>query len=416
LKDTLFNLADSEYSFATGNTEEFVLGKIALLEEIERMAQFDVSLEFFLPCILEDLVLGFGLGSDGKHLVIPGKLYNRRVVTTPILKDNIVGDPATGYKLVKNCFNRLTQETSEIVQEVIAEYSTNPITKRTLSRFKERLGGLANQTDSDDEEGNTNDAQSGVKAMFVSLEHAKHDDNQADNNLQAYEAMNAKLVSEMADFTKLNQKLSAALASKFANRSNKKPAQVVPQTITDSEEFGFSVTANDYILSLKLQGEGYNKLGKLDPTSALPEAKLLTKINSLIRLQKKLLEESGNLADTHQLKVHDIMDVIVRAVDLEEEVLESYLKRNKIDKRTEEDIAEFNQAFERLQKESDIIHNSSKYTVRKTNNSEFELSKAEAELEQRMTRIKSRIYMSYNKSKMIAKQIFMLRRKANTGS
>src|SRR3990167_3234820 len=134
LKDTLFNLADSEYSFATGNTEEFVLGKIGLLEEIEGLMDSERSLEFFLPYILEDLVLALSLGVPSQPLVVPLRLYKRRVLTTPILRDNLVEEKGV-YRLVKNCYNEISAETAQTIKGILKDYSAHPATSRTLKKF-----------------------------------------------------------------------------------------------------------------------------------------------------------------------------------------------------------------------------------------------------------------------------------------
>lgn len=411
MKDTLFNLADSEYSFATGNTEEFVLGKIALLEEIEGLLIDDPSLEFFLPFILEDLVLAYSLGIKGDLLVIPGKLYNRRVITTPILKDNIVGDQTTGYKLAKNCFNRLSEEISETAKQVIEEYSENPITRRTLEMFKQGLKGASaagqrkhSQDMEEQDEDMEEEAVHEADTVFISKKDAKIDPKQADINLKAYETKTGLIEKEEKSFAALIKKFSVFYARYGKSRRVAVQVDIGQNVLTNS----FSYTAQEKILEMKMQGKHIRMLNRLGENGN-PTSKLLIQLNNTIQRASSYLHGIRNLPEAHQVKVHDIMDIIVRAVDLEEEVLETYLKLSTLEKwASKEELAELTDRSQSLWDLASDMETNKKYQMRKEA-VDFEVRQAEADLASRMDKIRSRIYMSYNKSKMIAKQIHMLR-------
>lgn len=382
-----------------------------MLEEIEGLLIDDPSLEFFLPFILEDLVLAYSLGIKGDLLVIPGKLYNRRVVTTPILKDNIVGDPTTGYKLVKNCFNRLTDEISETAKQVIEEYSENPITRRTLESFKQGLKGAAaagqrkhsqdiGEHDEDMEDETVHEADT----VLISKKDAKTDPKQADINLKAYETKTAQIEKELKDFASLTKKFSTFYARYGKSRRLAAPVEIDQNVTTNS----FSYTAQEKILEMKLQGRHIRHLNRLGEVGN-PASKLLIQLSNTIQRASSYLHGIRNLPEAHQVKVHDIMDVVVRAVDLEEEVLESYLKFSTPDNiPTKEDMAELAERVQGLWDIAADIETNKKYQMRKEA-VDFEVRQAEADLAARMDKIRSRIYMSYNKSKMIAKQIHQLR-------
>jgi hypothetical protein len=404
-------LADSEYSFATGNTEEFVLGKIALLEEIEGLLIDDPSLEFFLPFILEDLVLAYSLGIKGDNLVIPGKLYNRRVVTTPILKDNLVGDTQTGYKLVKNCFNKLTSETAETIKQVIEEYSENPITRRTLEMFQDKLKAntASNQRkhshDATEAELGEDDHLD-VDLICINIKDAKVDPKQAEINLKAYESKTAQIDKELKSFNTLI-KLFSTFFARYKEGLKNAPAVRADLTVSKS----LSYTAQEKILELKLQGKHLRTLSKLSEYDN-PARRVLNQLSNTIQKASSHLHDIKNLPEAHQVKVHDIMDIIVRAVDLEEAVLEAYIRLPDHDAKTATiGLNEHSQNSQALWDFCLEMETDKKYQMRKEN-VEFELKQAEADLASRMDKIRSRIYMSYNKSKMIAKQIYMLRNRA----
>ena len=406
-------MADSEYSFATGNTEEFVLGKIGLLEEIEALLIDDPSLEFFLPFIIEDLVLAYSLGIKGDMLVVPLRLYKRRVLTTPILRDNLVGDNKSELKLAKNCFNKLSAETAETTKQVIEEYSENPVTRRTLEMFRDKLKGTGSGAQRKHSHDEGHEEEEGMieegyqdDVVYISKKEAKLDSKQGDLNLKAYEDMTALIDKESKQFKTLIQKFNVFF-TKYRSSFQAAPVQIGDLVVGKS----FSYTAQEKILEMKLHGKHIKLLNRLNDHGN-QVTKLLIQLNNTIQKASSYLHGIKNLPEAHQVKVHDIMDIVVRAVDLEEEVLETYIKKGTATEHLpKKDLAELQERSQALWDIAIELETNKKYQMRKEA-VEYELKQAEADLASRMDKIRSRIYMSYNKSKMIAKQIYMLRSRA----
>lgn len=390
-----------------------MLGKIALLEEIEGLLLDDPSLEFFLPFILEDLVLAYSLGTKGDLLLIPGRLYHRRVATTPILKDNLVGDQHEGFQLTKNCFNQLSAEIVETTKQVIDEYRENPITRRTLEMFSQALKGAKNSSQRkqsaemvEDEEELEESLPATEIIITISKKGTKIDPKQADLNLKAYEDKVASVEKEVQKFNSLIKKFDS-FHTRY-RRAAREPQLVIGDQVMSKS---FSYTAQERILEMKLEGKHIRLLNRLkEPGNQA--AKLLMQLRNTIQTASGSLHLIKSLPEAHQVKVHDIMDVIVRAVDLEEEVLETYVKLSTMENlASKDDLGELIDRSQSLWEMSSEIETNKKYQMRKEA-VELELKQAEADLASRMDKIRSRIYMSYNKSKMIAKQIYMLRARA----
>ena len=399
LKDVMFNLTDSEYSFATGNSDEFLNERMVVVDELVEMAATEPSLKFFLPFLIEDLILGYCLAKNADKFVLPSRVFKNRFMTNPLLSNKVKPVSSNTWSLEENLFTLATPETLEEVKNTINSFKNDPVVKRTIAQFMELIS----------KEEDTDEALEEDEKGVVVLCEPKCKRAPGQN---AQEALNR--YTELQDLLQAEQNKFQALIDAFKKAYQSNPGGLRRNLINSKAgvtKNQLSYSAMHKMLEVSKRTGLFQKVNRLHrPGSA--SNKLLRALNDLLAETSSQLQQDRVISEAHQLKVRDLVETMLRASDLEDKIIEDFLHSEEanVDR-----MQEFEAAVTELQDTLNDIKQSTKYV---SNKSSIEKEKlvAERELNERMEKIRGKIYMSYNKTKQLSRQIYSLKKKVSASN
>jgi tetratricopeptide (TPR) repeat protein len=394
VKQILENYIDSEYSYITGNTEEFMNGKLSVFDSLTFMETKDSAMNFLCHHLLEDIAIGYALAaSNGKYMVVPISLFQKRILTNPIFDGVLkvyVNGKVTSATLSENPFNTVAPEVIKDAKDFLEEYKNKPQYKNALGFMKKLVTDKPPESDS-----------SSVVINLTKCSTADNKDRRA-KNLKLYEDVLAKVETEQAQFAKLIN--TAKNTFKVAGATKRTGGR-------KSEEVLFSLTAYSKILKKILNGTPYHKILVLKNRNK-PASVLLQKLSTVMNTAVLLLQENHTLCNQNQMKIKDIVDTIVMMSDTESEIIDFYTSNSSPTAIKRDDLSEYIDKIELYRERIEDIHTKVKYMDPVVVN-QRESTLAEADLNSRMERIRSNIYRSYMRSRALAKQIVVLKKKAD---
>ena len=398
LKEVLFNLTDSEYSFATGNSDEFLNERLVVVDELVEMAANEPSLKFFLPFLIEDLILGYCLAKNAERFVLPIRVFKNRFMANPLLSSRVRPVSSTSWSLEENPFTLATAETLEEVKTTINSFKNDPIVKRTIAQFMQLVAKEEDMEDAADDE----------KGIVVICEpKCKRVPGQnAEEALQRYKDLQALLKAEQDKFGLLIEAFKKAYQS---NPGGLRRNLVNSKAGASKNQLSYS--AMHKMLEVSKRTGQFAKVNKLH-RNQFASNKLLRMLNEVLAEASSLLQQDRVVSEAHQLKIRDLVEAMLRASDLEDKIIEDFLS---VEEANVDRMHEFEASVAELQDSLTEIKQSTKYV---SNKSSIEKEKlvAERELNERMEKIRGKIYMSYNKTKMLSRQIYSLKKKVSAAA
>ena len=398
LKEVLFNLTDSEYSFATGNSDEFLNERLVVVDELVEMAANEPSLKFFLPFLIEDLILGYCLAKNAERFVLPIRVFKNRFMANPLLSSRVRPVSSTSWSLEENPFTLATAETLEEVKTTINSFKNDPIVKRTIAQFMQLVAKEEDMEDAADDE----------KGIVVICEpKCKRVPGQnAEEALQRYKDLQALLKAEQDKFGLLIEAFKKAYQS---NPGGLRRNLVNSKAGASKNQLSYS--AMHKMLEVSKRTGQFAKVNKLH-RNQFASNKLLRVLNEVLAEASSLLQQDRVVSEAHQLKIRDLVEAMLRASDLEDKIIEDFLS---VEEANVDRMHEFEASVAELQDSLTEIKQSTKYV---SNKSSIEKEKlvAERELNERMEKIRGKIYMSYNKTKMLSRQIYSLKKKVSAAA
>ena len=399
MKDVLFNLTDSEYSFATGNSDEFLNERMVVVEELVEMAANEQSMKFFLPFLIEDLILGYCLAKNADKFVLPARVFKNRFMTNPLLSSRVKCVSNNTWSLEENPFTLATAETLEEVKCTINGFKNDPIVKRTIAQFMDLV------SKEEDMEEASCDEEKGV--VIVCEPKCKRSPGQnAAEALKRYTDLQELLESDQKKFQTLIETFKKAYLS---NPGGLRRNLINSKTGTTKNQLSYS--AMHKMLEVSKRTGQFAKVNKMH-RNHFTSNKLLRGLNEVLAEAASLLQQDRVISEAHQLKIRDLIETMLKASDLEDKIIEDFLD---VEEANVERMQEFEASVGYLQETLNEIKQSTKYV---SNRSTIEKEKmvAERELNDRMEKIRGKIYMSYNKTKMLSRQIYSLKKKVSAAS
>lgn len=392
----LFNLTDSEFSFATGNSDEFLNERMVVIDELIAMATNEPSLKFFLPFLIEDLILGYCLAKNTDRFVLPTRVFKNRFMTNPLLSSKVKALSSTSWSLEENPFTLATAETLEEVKTTINSFKNDPVVKRTIAQFMNLVAKEEDMQDAADED---------EKGIVIHCEpKCKRVPGQnADEALKRY--------TDLQDLLKAEQEKFDSLIEAFKKAYQSNPGGLRRNLVNSkagASKNQLSYSAMHKMLEVSKRTGLFTKVNKLH-RNQYASNKLLRVLNEVLADAAALLQQDRVISEAHQLKIRDLVETMLRASDLEDKIIEDFLSTEEANV---ERMQEFETAVAELQDALNEIKQSTKYV---SNKSSIEKEKlvAERELNERMEKIRGKIYMSYNKTKMLSRQIYSLKKKVS---
>lgn len=399
MKDVLFNLTDSEYSFATGNSDEFLNERMVVVEELVEMAANEQSMKFFLPFLIEDLILGYCLAKNADKFVLPARVFKNRFMTNPLLSSRVKCVSNNTWSLEENPFTLATAETLEEVKCTINGFKNDPIVKRTIAQFMDLV------SKEEDMEEASGDEEKGV--VIVCEPKCKRSPGQnAAEALKRYTDLQELLESEQKKFQTLIDTFKKAYLS---NPGGLRRNLINSKTGITKNQLSYSVMHK--MLEVSKRTGQFAKVNKMH-RNHFTSNKLLRGLNEVLAEAASLLQQDRVISEAHQLKIRDLIETMLKASDLEDKIIEDFLD---VEEANVERMQEFEASVDYLQETLNEIKQSTKYV---SNRSTIEKEKmvAERELNERMEKIRGKIYMSYNKTKMLSRQIYSLKKKVSAAA
>jgi hypothetical protein len=399
LKNVLFNLTDSEYSFATGNSDEFLNERMVVVDELVEMAATEPSLKFFLPFLVEDLILGYCLAKNAERFVLPARVFRNRFMTNPLLSGKLKPVSHNTWSLEENLFTLATEETLAEVKTLINSFKSDPVVKRTVEHFMSLVAKQEDMEDAEDEEVKGVVILCGAKCQRAAGQNAEE-------ALQRYDELQALLQAEQQKFDALIQAFKKAYQS---NPGGLRRNLLNSKASASKNQLSYS--ALHKMLEASKRTGLFQKVNRLHRPQSQSN-KLLRSLNELLAEASALLQQDRVISEAHQLKVRDLVELMLRASDLEDKIIEDFLA---VEEANVDRMQDFEAAVADLHESLNEVKQSAKYV---SNKSTIEKEKlvAERELNERMEKIRGKIYMSYNKTKTLSRQIYSLKKKVSAGT
>lgn len=389
----VFNLIDSEYSFATGNLEEFVQERFAILDVLEDFKSFEEA-GYFIDMITDDILLAYGLGVEHQVFRVPLKVYKRRLLTNKLFMDCIEEKENSKTFKDKNPFSMLSQETVERIALLMDEIKTGM--QASLNGFyfdsleQEELDGDFNEEDETD----------GVYVHSKPSCPRNHGDN-TEENLAKYNTIQELIKKRESEI---------ANASKKLNEVYKGPSLVLSRNTSrnpDSNNHPYFISYTAKIL-IRNESTHLEKGFLLSRLKAYRNEGMrnLEDLNSIQKQAIKGLQKHGLITQMPLNKLIDLVSIISRCQELEKRVVLECVKSDNSHKSTLH--LEIKAADSDLHRCLNL--NVYKQTVVKD---QFDPNSAESFFNERIDKIKKTIYSNYYKARQIHRQVWQLKKKSS---
>jgi hypothetical protein len=298
MKDLLFDIMDSEYSLASGNTTEFIEGKIRLLEYIQDHP--DAENGYLVKYLLEDIAFGLSVGKSREAYMIPKRIYHRRVELCELLASEVKPINDNQSALQRNPFNRISEDTEALARDALS-----------LPAYRTHMKGLWEMIPNEDEGYEINDSNNYVE--LVCKEKGRNEEQLAEANLKQYYSLKHRDDIKFGLYKNLRYQI---------RRINKKSRPGHVKGL--QKDMGWSMSAKTLLFKYlckygsdeegQVRGQEYvQHLGKysvLFQKLRVFQERVFTKLKAI---------SSWQLA--HQKKVMQYMDSIYWSVAIEERVL-----------------------------------------------------------------------------------------------
>lgn len=397
---------DSEYSFRTGNIEEFVLERVALYEDIHMMRAKEPELGFFLQYIAEDIALGCSLGLNSTEVRIPTKVYQRRLETNPLFIEQAT---ITQYMctLSSNPFGTLSKGAIDGVHSLIKKYSKEESIQNIIKDFdimNKKTQTTENESAQEEEETSPfSDSKKYILIKSVVIKRSALTSEQKKintaKNLKRYEDLQQDLEKAQADFSTLIRLMDKA----YAEHQMTKDMVLLKRTSSAGEKTGqMTYKAKLLIREYNLKDKSFSLPRKMNKRGC----KAYEFLDNIRIIQERItaqLEANNLITSIPAPKLQDLLTVLVKAQMLEEEFIAFC---------NQEETPKCQDYFHRLNElRIDLLYYLEEKKYAKEDKAAEDLV-GQQYLQGRLDKIRSAIYGTYNKAKQISRTIWHLKKEA----
>jgi hypothetical protein len=391
-RDLIFNLVDSEYSFSTGNLEEFVQERFAILDVLYDWPSDDVA-DFFVDRFSQDIAIAYGLGVDQCEVLIPQDVYKRRLLTNKLFVDSVEISSGKATFAGKNPFNLLSDETAQRIEEFFEELKINQKTHILKGFYFETYQEEENMEDDDFKEEEKNSI-----LIITKASNPRDAEENATQNLARYNDLQELLKTKEKQLDHATSKFDAVYKCQTLtlSRNNSRTKESTPHSIT-------------YTAKILIRNESKH----LEKGALLTRLKSwrsdgMLKLEQLHDLQLKAIRslqfQTGSVLTQMPLtKVEDLLGIISRCQELERKVVLECVK---------EDLQKSEYTSEIIGLNSNLEFFLNEKTYKQCNSEGIDRYSAEAFFNERIDKIKKTIYSNYYKSRQIHRHIWHMKKKA----
>jgi hypothetical protein len=389
-------MLDSEYSWRTGNLNEFVLERVALYEDLHVRAADDTELNFFLTYIAEDIALGYSFGHNLAEVTVPPRVYQRRLETNPLFVQNtkVIGNDAKFEH--QNPFNLLEKKTSSQVKSFLAKFAKDSSIVAIKRDFKVFSSDSSYHHDEEDTTLTSKQATGKHMRIFLKVLEKSDIKRNQDANLKAYEKLLASVEASR------NNLVGLIKVTKKAYAQSKSMLKDLVLTKKDSKGGDEPLKLSYNVKVLLREHNTKDTSMEINRKLALKSNKAVYALGILDMIQDTALVKLQTFSLVTQLPatmVTDIVKVVNQCQILEECIIKTCVEQDK-----PTCIEQFSETME-LKATLSYYLNDKKYPKEI-----FEDHLADSSLTRRLDTIRSTIYASYNKTKLLSRRIWQMKK------
>jgi hypothetical protein len=370
-----------------------------MMENLEEIFGMDEDTALFKDQIIQDLAVAYGLGLDHLEFKVPAYVYKRRLSTSKLFTESIQQDKGIIKFRGKNPFSMLNDETIEKLHAFLKEIKSS--SKCSV------LKGFYFDDDEEEEYEEMDEEYSeafNIEGFIITTEEAQFrlpEDN-IEQNLASYERIQKEIATGEAQLKNATELFNKAYkgTSLVLSRSNSRNK---PAYTKDAGHISFTA-------KIRIRDEG----AKLKTGLLLSKLKtwrsrgmeLLEKANNITVSAISGIQSSSLVTQVPLPKLTDLISLIVRCQELEKKIINECVNKEN------PSCAEFEEELNKMETEVKFFLFEKNYRNHLSANEVNEAAAVESFFNDRLDKIKKTIYSNYNKSRMISRQIWHMKKKS----
>jgi hypothetical protein len=395
LKLPLENYSDAEYSYCTGNTEEFLNGKLAVFDALQTISSGDGVVRHLEQLILEDLIVGYCVGGGLKWANVPTELYWRRVKTHPFFVGSTVveNDGTRTVQIKERLFNTVSEEVLADIRGLMEDCKENsPHLEYLTKQFETAI---------QDRPVKPRDAFGWITIDFTKA--GTQQQSRVDQNLKSYDELIANIEAEKKDMVNLIEKFDTAW-----KRSHSTKFMVTRKSENKFHE-NISYNVKMRIAEKVALNSKHRTLSKiLDRSSHW--CSIFSDLDCIAKSTLSIIQITPQLSMAPHERLIDLYTILVHVQDVERDLIEV------LSTASLQPVSEDLLKSEYQGKVFDLVNKYLRASEIKNypqENRGKKLTEAymKQSLEERIDKLRGSIYSDYAKTKNISKQIISIKQK-----